>query len=199
MIPTEWMVTAGAIFVLVIALVQLIRRSRQLSALQSVQVNYLGSTKEIKETLIYAFRERLHEEKNPQHFPRFVAGVLATRFGGTLSFTPPEKGLGVDIYHRRPEGMYLVCIKQSNEPLDFESIAIVHSQMVKEKAAGACVITGGSFTNSAKSYAEDVGIEWIDGCLLMEYWLQNVTTQAEAWDAYMKSDVLGKDLRIQEG
>ncbi|MBP3962610.1 restriction endonuclease [Paenibacillus lignilyticus] len=61
-----------------------------------------------------------------------------------------------------------------NYPVGFEPIAIIHSQMIKQKAAGGYVVTTSSFTQNAVDYAKGLNIELIGGQNLVELWIDSL-------------------------
>lgn len=196
----EWF-AGGSVFVLLLALVHLLRKNRELANMRSLCVDYFSPSDEVKKTLLKGLTERFRRERakdSKYDFAHFVARVLAAGLGGSTSVTKQTGDLGVNIEHQRADGLHLIQVKCVNEPIDFEPIAIIHSRMVKTKAAGGCVVTCGTFTPAARSYADETGIQLIDGHRLVDLWLQNVTLKTEAWDAHVKSPAKGHRTGVQE-
>lgn len=110
-------------------------------------------------------------------FEKFASDLMAKRFGGT-SFTTVKTGdFGVDFEHNREEGLYLGQVKAYKNDLDYQPIALVHSNMIKRNAKGGYVITTSDFTASARSYAKGLNIELIDGVDLVTYWLETMDSK----------------------
>jgi restriction system protein len=108
--------------------------------------------------------------ETPWDFEKFVANIMVDYLGGEATITQGSGDFGVDIEHRRDNGLYLGQVKCYNHPVGYEPIAIIHSQMVKQGAKGGFVVTTSTFTDNAIAYAEDLNIELIDGEKLVEYW-----------------------------
>jgi restriction system protein len=106
----------------------------------------------------------------PIEFESFVAKIMGSYYGGQVSVAPPSGDFGIDIEHTRPDGLYLGQVKCYQSDLPFDSIAIVHSQMVKQNARGGFVVTTGSFTESTRQYADGLNIDLIDGYRLVQFW-----------------------------
>lgn len=83
-------------------------------------------------------------------------------------------GLNYLLHHFTEEGLYLGQVKAWNADLDFTPIALTHSNMVKQGANGGYIITTSDFTPSARRYAEDLGIELINGIQLVTYWPESM-------------------------
>ncbi|NOU99105.1 restriction endonuclease [Paenibacillus planticolens] len=61
-----------------------------------------------------------------------------------------------------------------NNPVSFDPIAIIHSQMIKQNAKGGYVITTSTFTLNAKVYAEGLNIKLIEGRELIDLWVRSL-------------------------
>ena len=107
-------------------------------------------------------------------FEAFVADVINKSKGGTTWVSPSSGDFGVDFEHTTNERLYLGQVKCYQGDLSFESIALIHSNMVKKGAKGGYVITTGAFTSGAKEYADGVDIELIAGVKLVELWLDGL-------------------------
>lgn len=113
-------------------------------------------------------------KQTPHEFESFVAQVLEEKFGGETHVTVGSGDYGVDIEHRRSDGLYLGQVKCEKNNLSFNPIALIHSNMVKRNAVGGYVITTSDFTPGAKKYARGLGIELIDGVSLVDMWLEAI-------------------------
>lgn len=133
---------------------------------------------EMKKTLLagiikrFGYVQTSEEEETPLDFERFVAKILRINYGGKTSVTRASGDFGVDIEHHRGKNLHLGQVKCyiEDNPVGYEPVAIIHSQMVKQGAAGGFVVTTSDFTGNAKKYAEDLNIQLIDGSMLVELW-----------------------------
>ncbi|RDY72586.1 restriction endonuclease [Halobacillus trueperi] len=148
---------------------------------------HLNSNEELKKTLamgLYLRFRKLQPEdqklstsfikQDPLSFEHFVADLLQKSKGGSTWVSPASGDFGVDIEHTTDEGLFLGQVKCYQEDLAFDPIALVHSNMIKRNAKGGYVITTGSFTSSAKTYAKNLNIELIDGVKLVELWIDGL-------------------------
>jgi len=119
----------------------------------------------------------------PYEFEDFVAAVFHKKFQGDMFVTSRSGDYGVDFEHMTSEGLFLGQAKAEREDLSFESIAILHSNMVKRNAAGGYLVTTSNFSRAAQDYAEDLNIQLIDGVQLVEYWLDSMNNQIYAADS----------------
>lgn len=110
---------------------------------------------------------------DPISFEHFVADIFQSSRGGFTWVSPHSNDYGVDFEHTTDEGLYLGQVKCYQGDLSFKPIALIHSNMVKREAVGGYVITTGSFTENARSYAQGLNIELIDGVKLVEEWLNS--------------------------
>ncbi|MEH7387810.1 restriction endonuclease [Bacillus sp. JJ1521] len=152
-------------------------------------VNHINSSEEMKKTLamgLYLRFKQEQQDQNPNYsssyikqdpymFESFVAEVMKTAKGGSTWVSPSSGDFGVDFEHTTDEGLFLGQVKCYQGDLPFDPIALIHSNMIKRGAKGGYVITTGSFTSSAKEYAESLNIELIDGVRLVELWLDGVS------------------------
>ncbi|CAN7634598.1 restriction endonuclease [Paenibacillus sp. LjRoot153] len=114
----------------------------------------------------------------PYEFEYFVAEILEGVYGGTTFVTRTSGDYGVDVEHQRGDGLFLVQTKCKKDDVAFDPIAIIHSQVVKQNANGGLVITTSGFTSNAQKYAQEVGVELIDGVQLVHYWSIYLQKQA---------------------
>lgn len=116
----------------------------------------------------------LPKAENPILFETFVANVMENVLGGKVKVTPPSGDLGVDIVHTLPNrDIYLVqvkCYKPENN-IEFDPLAVLHSNLVTRKAQGAYFVTTSNYSPQAKRFAAEQGIELINGYDLSQYWL----------------------------
>ena len=113
----------------------------------------------------------------PYEFEDFAAAVIHKKFGGDIFVTSRSSDYGIDFEHDSDKGLFLGQAKVWSEDLPFDSIAILHSNMVKRSAAGGYIITTGGFSRAAQEYAEGLNIQLIDGVMLVEYWLESMNNQ----------------------
>jgi restriction system protein len=151
-------------------------------------VQHIDKGEELKKTLAMGLYLRFMKEneevdkkyssiylrQNPLLFESFVAEVIGRAKGGSTWVSPPSNDYGVDFEHTTDKGLYLGQVKCYQGDLSFNSIALIHSNMVKREAIGGYVITTGSFTNNARRYAEGLNIELIDGVKLVDLWLDGL-------------------------
>ncbi|MDF0728466.1 restriction endonuclease [Cytobacillus sp. S13-E01] len=173
---------------LVLAAFDVIRRKKENDQLRSMITDSISTSSEIKKTLamglFYRFRKEssdissqnlssLFIKQSSTEFENFVGNVLEGYYGGIVYLSPPSD-YGVNIEHEREDGLFLGQVKCLEKDLGFESIAILHSQILKKKAKGGYIVTTGDFTNLARSYAEDLNIELIQGTQLVKYWIRGL-------------------------
>jgi restriction system protein len=113
-------------------------------------------------------------KQTPYEFEDFVADIFRKKFGGTIFVTSKSGDFGVDFEHNREDGLYLGQVKVYRNDINYEPIAIIHSNMVKENAIGGYVITTSGFTEAAKEYAKNLKIDLIDGVQLVDHWLESM-------------------------
>ncbi|UOQ91574.1 restriction endonuclease [Halobacillus shinanisalinarum] len=188
------LIEMAAFVVIAIALVHLwiVRKSHHHQALTISE--QIKADENIKKTLAmglyYRFKknEKTEEgkevvEKNselfikedPISFERFVANVFEMKFNGTAWVTNPSWDFGVDFDLTVKDEKYLAQVKCYKDDIGYEPIALLHSNVIKEEAAGGYIITTGSFNENARTYARGLkNIELIDGVELVEYWLAGV-------------------------
>lgn len=126
------------------------------------------------------FRSPTEEEKRsskrkeePKDFEHFVARIMEKCLGCRTEVTQHSGDLGVDIRHYHPKGLILGQVKcyAPHNKVDHEPVAILHSNMVREKAVNGYVVTTSEFTTQARSFnRSDMGIQLINGIELVEYW-----------------------------
>ncbi|MBO0601198.1 restriction endonuclease [Sporosarcina sp. E16_3] len=107
-------------------------------------------------------------------FETFVANVMENVLRGRAKVTPSSGDFGVDIVHTLPNrDIYLAqvkCYKPENN-IEFDPLAVLHSNLVTRNAQGAYFVTTSNYSPQAKSFAAEQGIELINGYDLSQYWL----------------------------
>lgn len=137
--------------------------------------NYIDD--EIPHTLLIGLYERFKQvegkaEDTPYDFEVFAAKIMEKCLGGKTEVTKGSGENGVDIMHYC-DGLYLGQVKcyAFDSKVDFSPIAIIDSNIKKQKAKGGYVITTSDFSENAKKYAEGLNIQLINGIDLVHYWL----------------------------
>ncbi|WP_096154045.1 MULTISPECIES: restriction endonuclease [Bacillus] len=110
-------------------------------------------------------------KSNPLDFEHFIADVLKHKYGFDSFVTKSSGDFGVDIEHGIGDGKVIGQVKCERQDIDYEPIAIIHSNMIKQNASKAYVVSTSGFTNNAKIYAEGLNIDLIDGLELVEMWI----------------------------
>ena len=134
-------------------------------------------TKDSDGNQIFEKSTELFIKQLPLEFEDFVANVLQKKFGGDSLLASRSSQFGIDFEHHTDEGLFLGQAKVVSHDLPFETIAILHSNIVKRNAEGGYLVTTGGFTRAAKEYAEGLNIQLIDGVKLVEYWLESMNHQ----------------------
>lgn len=147
--------------------------------------NLAEYNKDIQITLRKGLVARFGDAKaaeTPWDFQRFVARVVEGYCGGRAVVTPANSDYGVDIRLERDGELYLGHVKYCTEEnvLGFQSVATIHSQIIKHKAKGGFVVTTSGFTPKARTYAKGLNIELIDGHRLVDMWVSVLQTQVDA-------------------
>lgn len=142
---------------------------------------FLLEPKEIAKTLEIGLYHRFKrdltdsQKETPYEFEHFIAEVFKKYYGGQVSVTKASGDMGVDIVHFRPKGQILGQVKcyapQNN--VGYETIAILHSQIIQRNAHGGFVATTSNFTNNAIKYAREINIDLYDGSMLVDMLLNN--------------------------
>lgn len=121
------------------------------------------------------------ENPGEEEFPRFVAKVVMQTRGGDAEFLPEGADGAASIVHRLEDSVYLGqtrCIPPE-QALGYEPVALLHSRIVREQAQGGFLVITGTFSHQAVDYAQDAGIELIDGEQLLDMWLETVRNTEE--------------------
>ncbi|MCM3629192.1 restriction endonuclease [Paenibacillus glycanilyticus] len=163
------------------------KQKKLLELVQMSAVEAFASNNEMKETLRIGLYNRfrkdpeLDKDEDPLLFEHFVARIMTSVRDGSTHVTKSSGDYGIDIEEQTDNGLYLGQVKCYNDmnPVGYEPIAIVHSQMIKQGAKGGYVVTTSKFTSHAIAYAEGLNIELIDGNHLVELWLQHLEAKRE--------------------
>lgn len=131
-------------------------------------------TKKEDGTFVYEKGSEVFLKQNPYDFEGFAADVIKKRFGGDVYVTNRSGDFGIDFEHINEKDLFLGQVKAYKEDVNFEPIAILHSNMVKQNATGGYFITTSGYTKAAKEYAEGLNIKLINGVQLVDYWLETV-------------------------
>ncbi|MDH4620193.1 restriction endonuclease [Brevibacillus sp. AY1] len=137
------------------------------------------NTKDGEKAAIDTPYQKDSSDENPYTFEEWVASVMQKYRGGYASSTKASGDYGVDIEHSRDGGLFLGQVKCYPTPVNYEPIAIIHSQMVKQNAQGGFVVTTSEFTPNAKKYAAETNIELIEGTELAKIWILSQKSQYE--------------------
>ncbi|SFE17756.1 restriction system protein [Paenibacillus catalpae] len=163
------------------------KQKKLLERIQMSAVEAFASHNEMKETLRIGLYNRfrrepdLDKDDDPLLFEHFVARIMTTVRGGSTNVTRSSGDYGIDLEEHSDKGLYLGQVKCYNDmnPVGYEPIAIVHSQMIKQGAIGGYVVTTSRFTSNAIAYSEGLNIELINGNQLVELWLQHLEMKRE--------------------
>ncbi len=154
--------------------------------LNSVIASLTDCNGEMKRTLLNGLVTRFSRTDTDNDeisldFERFVAKLWRMHYGGKTSVTRANADFGVDIEYREGENLYLGQVKcySPENKVNFEPLAVIHSQMVKQGAKGGFVVTTSDFTANAKKYAQDLGLELVNGPQLIELWASALKTEKQ--------------------
>lgn len=182
-------IVAILLFAVILVLLGLfINQKRVLENYRLDALDAFSSQEDMKETLRIGLYNRfkrepgVDKEEDPLLFERFVADIMESLRGGRTFVTRSSGDYGIDIEERNERGLYLGQVKCYGDlnPVGFEPVAIVHSQMVKQQASGGYVVTTGRFTPNAFEYAQGLNIELISGHRLVELWLRQLEAKQES-------------------
>ncbi len=196
-------ITIVAILITILTVINGIRLKNKREEYTDLLLDKVESDIELRQTLAMGLYLRFKEEQqldetsysatfikeDPLAFEHFVTDMIKSFYGGDMFVSKASGDFGVDFENRREEGLYLGQVKCSKDDLDFESIALVHSNMEKWRAIGGLVITTAGFTDKAMRYAEGLGIELISGIELVDMWLKSMESETELIKQLNPSDV----------
>lgn len=178
---------------LILALMKYFSTKKENEYQTALLANHIESRDELKKTLAMGLYLRFCKEENdndsnyssiylkqdPLQFERFAAEIMEKTRGGSTWVTPPTGDFGVDFEHETEKGLFLGQVKCYQGDLPFDSIALIHSNIIKRGAQGGYVITTGSFTPAAYEYAKGLNVELIDGVKFVESWLSSLSKEEE--------------------
>lgn len=142
-------------------------------------------TDEFKKTIALGLYQRFCKEieekrysstflkSDPLDFEHFIADVLKHKYGFDAFVTKSSGDFGIDIEHGVGEDKVLGQVKCYREDMGYEPIAILHSNMLKLNASKGYVVSTAGFNENARSYAEGLNIDLIDGTDLVEMWINH--------------------------
>lgn len=169
-------------------LFQAYKDRRQFQSISAKVSELLHVNRDMHQTLelgiYYRFKkydEEKTERETPLDFEYFVGKILEGVYGGQVTVTPSGGEQGVDIVHQRNNGTYFGQVKcyGPDHKVDYEAIALVHSNMVKYGADYGFVVTTSGFTAEAQKYAEGLNIDLIGGRELVSLWADSLDKQRE--------------------
>jgi restriction system protein len=179
------------IFCFVVSLFLILKFKRERDETIASISNLASTNEEVKKTLQIGLYHRFKaDEENlmaggetPLDFERFVAAIMSDYNDSFANVTPASHDYGVDIEETRENKLFLGQVKcyAPHNSVGFEPIAIIHSQMQKQEAAGGYVVTTSSFTNNAFRYNEELNIDLIDGRSLIDIWMYNLENQKQSY------------------
>ncbi|PWV97911.1 restriction system protein [Paenibacillus cellulosilyticus] len=167
----------------------LFRDYKQRKLLNSYRAHALEaftSHEDMKETLRIGLYNRFKreedadKEEDPLLFEHFVADIMTSVRGGRTFVTKGSGDYGIDIEEQADKGLYLGQVKCCKDPVGYEPIAIIHSQMMKQDAVGGYVVTTSKFTPNAYAYAKGLNIDLINGTQLVEIWMDYLDDKRES-------------------
>ena len=182
----------GLLLVGIAAVLYFFIKSRQeYRHLRNIKLDILQTSHDMYQTMAVGLYERFKQDEgkekkkeNPMDFENFVARVMVNYYGGQAFVTGGSGDYGIDIEHDHRVGKYLGQVKcyAPDHFVPYEPIAVVHSQMTKQKARGGYVVTTSDFTPHARKYAEGLDIMLINGSQLVELWMQGLEKAAKPYN-----------------
>ncbi|MGO4109915.1 restriction endonuclease [Paenibacillus sp. YAF4_2] len=158
-------------------------KDSQIRLQQNKLSEFLKSKEDVHKILLAGMYQRFKKEEGktedtPYDFERFVAKTLEVVYKGKCTVTPSSNDGGIDILHDTNNGVELIQVKcyEPNAKLDFKPVAILHSQMIKQKVQKAAIIATCSYSDLAIKYADEVNVRLIDGKAFLEMWIQSIHT-----------------------
>lgn len=173
-------VIAGILIVL--AFIHFFWTKKQENYKDSLILQHLHTSQEIRKTLAMGLFLRFFPAdkqitsspvwvKEEATLELFAANLLERTRGGTAWVLNDTDETGVNLEHQTKDGLYLGQINSNQHEVGVEQIALIHSNIIKKRAAGGYVITAGTFTPKAITYAKGLNIELMDGMALADLWL----------------------------
>ncbi|WP_438445283.1 restriction endonuclease [Gorillibacterium sp. sgz5001074] len=161
-------------------------KERELQELRERNLRIWNTNRQVQRTLATGLYHRFGEgqqsagidsggssiyiRSSPYEFAYFVADLLEGLYGGQSYVVQSDDPAGIDIEHERRDGLYLIQVRSNWEDTDADAVAILHSQVVKRRAQAGWIVSTGGFTESAKRYAEETELVWVDGIRLVQLW-----------------------------
>ncbi|HZG76842.1 MAG TPA: restriction endonuclease [Paenibacillus sp.] len=173
------------LFVIVAFGILFLRTKKQLQSTRESSAALADIAQEQRETLRHGLYQRFKRSENSDadnsfEFEYFVAELLTVVNESDVYVTKAAGDFGVDIEERRDDGLHFYKVICSEKPVGYESVAMLHSRVVKDGADGGCVATTSTFTSAAAEYANAVGIELLDGNDLLELWEEAIEYRRSA-------------------
>ena len=181
---------------IVLAFIHFFLTKKQENYKGSLILQHLHTSQELKKTLAMGlFLRFLPAEKQSASRPlwlkdevtleTFAANLLERTKGGTAWVVNDADGMGINIEHQTKEGLYLGKINGNHHEIGYDQIALIHSNIIKKRAAGGYVITAGTFAPNAINYAKGLNIELIDGMALADLWLASLKKAEKEMNSIM--------------
>lgn len=188
----NWSLTVLLVLIIIGSIYFMLKKRQEYRQLRKIKLDILQSTQDMYQTMAVGLYQRFKQEEGkgeskaetPLEFENFVARIMVNYFGGQAFVTGGTGDYGIDIEHEHQAGKYLGQVKcyAPDHFVPYEPIAIVHSQMNKQKAKGGYVITTSDFSAHARKYAEGLDIMLINGSQLVELWLQGLERAAKPYN-----------------
>jgi len=111
----------------------LIRYRKKVEVFEKIIGNLIQSNDDMRNTLVtglyHRFKVEEGTEETPIDFEYFITTTFERYFGGSANVTPPSGDFGVDVEHKRHDGLYLGQVKcyDSRNKVDYTPIAVIHS------------------------------------------------------------------------
>ncbi|GAE34384.1 restriction endonuclease [Halalkalibacter akibai] len=187
---SQTIITIVAIFITILTLIQGIRMKIRREEYTELLLDKVEKDVELRQTLAMGLYMRFKTDQtddqsaiylngDPGEFEDFVTDIIETMYGGDMFVSKASSNYRIDFENRRDDGMYLGMLACQKDDLDFETVALMHSNIKKWNAMGGMIITTASFTENAIKYADGLEIDLISGIELVEMWLQSLQTEAE--------------------
>lgn len=139
----------------------------------------------MRKTLLFGLHSQFNRDGvSPTEFENFTLPILEKYYGGKGKVTSKTGDFGVDIEMKLAGELFLFqvkCYKPDNK-VDYEPIAIIHSQMVKQNAKRGFVITTSDFTKGALKYTDKLhpNVELINGEQFVQIWAEALEKEVQA-------------------
>lgn len=169
-----------AITVTLFVLFKAYKDRKQFESISSMIMDLLRVNDDMHHTLLLGIYCRFQKEGDVE-FHRFVAKIFEDFYGGRVSITSEQDEYGIDLVHQRNNDTYFgrVLCTSPEEKAEVDPIVFVHSNMVKFGADYGFVVTTGQFSANAKSYAQGLNIDLIEGDELVRLWAESLEKQKE--------------------